>query len=200
MHGIRLLLYSLTPWGRGVIQWIQTWRTPWLDVVFAASSLDSRGAAFALAFPFIYWCIDSALGIELLYLNVTAQFVTASIKLLLAIPRPSVHAISPLAVMPDSYSFPSGHAQLAVTLFGYLAIRTRNPWFRALCIALVPLIAVSRVYLGVHYPQDVIGGIVIGLICLILFRWLYPLVRSWAAKQHSFTLHVTCALVQPSLC
>ena len=194
MNGIRLLLHSLTPWGTGAIQWVQTWRAPWLDVIFVAASLDSRGAAFAIAFPLIYWCVDCALGIELLYLNVMAQFVTASIKLLLAIPRPDLHAISPLAVMPDSYSFPSGHAQLAVTLFGYLAIRTRNPWFRALCIAFVPLIAVSRVYLGVHYPQDVIGGIIVGLVCLLVFRWFYPLVHGWAAKQHSLSPLVTCAL------
>ena len=68
--------------------------------------------------------------------------------------------------LPAGYSFPSGHALFSVCVFGVLAAvtttRVRQPWVRALLWgvagALVVLIGLSRIYLGVHYPSDVIAG------------------------------------------
>jgi undecaprenyl-diphosphatase len=74
--------------------------------------------------------------------------------------------------LPGSPSFPSGHALYAASIFGGLAVlltaRIRNPllqlaiWFVAL--SLILLVGLSRVYLGVHYPSDVLAGYTIGVI------------------------------------
>jgi undecaprenyl-diphosphatase len=74
--------------------------------------------------------------------------------------------------LPGSPSFPSGHALYAASVFGGLAVlvtaRIRHPllrlaiWFVA--IALILLVGLSRVYLGVHYPSDVLAGYAIGVI------------------------------------
>ncbi len=74
--------------------------------------------------------------------------------------------------LPGSPSFPSGHALYAATVFGGLAVlltvRIRNfplqlaIWFVA--ISLILLVGISRVYLGVHYPSDVLAGYAIGII------------------------------------
>ena len=72
---------------------------------------------------------------------------------------------------PSSSSFPSGHAMSSAIVYftvAYLIARLeRRRWMRALTITisllLVLLISVSRLYLGVHYPSDVIAGVVIGL-------------------------------------
>ena len=73
---------------------------------------------------------------------------------------------------PESFSFPSGHALFAVCFFGGIAVllshRLRGVLARiltwALAFALILLIGVSRIYLGVHYPTDVIGGFAVGTV------------------------------------
>jgi undecaprenyl-diphosphatase len=74
--------------------------------------------------------------------------------------------------LPGSPSFPSGHALYAASVFGGLAVllsaRIRSLplqlaiWFAA--ISLILLVGISRVYLGVHYPSDVLAGYAIGII------------------------------------
>ena len=198
MYDLSAYLYSLIPWGTDVIIGVQSWRTPWLDALFVAVSLDTRGALFALLLPLIYWSIDRSLGVELIYLNLLAQFATASIKLAFAMPRPESLGIESFGRMPESYSFPSGHAQVAVTIFGYLAIKTRNPWLRLFWLSLIPLTSFSRIYLGAHYPQDVIGGILIGVISIGLFCLLYPPIKSWTDHQ-SITLLVILSLASAAI-
>ncbi|MBI5469816.1 phosphatase PAP2 family protein [Candidatus Kaiserbacteria bacterium] len=78
------------------------------------------------------------------------------------------------------YSFPSAHATLSMALYGYLAyllMQTEPILRRRILIILLPmlalLVAFSRLYLGVHYLSDVVGGIAIGLV----FNWIGTQVR-----------------------
>jgi len=101
----------------------------------------------------------------------------AALKLLFHRPRPP-GALIPL---PPSYSFPSGHAMVAaatyLTLGLLLSDRLVSPRAKTLCVALAALIAIaiagSRVYLGVHYPSDVVGGLVLGAAWALVGRRFY---------------------------
>lgn len=60
---------------------------------------------------------------------------------------------------PESYSFPSGHALMSTVFYVLLAsLLTRNPVIRGAAIGVAILIGISRIYLGVHYPTDVLAG------------------------------------------
>lgn len=110
-------------------------------------------------------------------------FINISLKGMIQRPRPT---ISPL-VLETSYSFPSGHAMnssvfyLAISFYFYHFTRKKRLSLvvTAILILLIILIGFSRVYLGVHYPSDVVGGYVVGtwwLITAILigksFNWV----------------------------
>jgi membrane-associated phospholipid phosphatase len=62
----------------------------------------------------------------------------------------------------DGYGLPSGHAQFAVVFWGVIARRIGRPWFWTLCVVLMAAIGFSRIYLGVHFPSDVIAGWALG--------------------------------------
>jgi len=126
-------LQSLTPWGTEVILWAQ--------------SLSSGG--WDGLFTFLTF-----LGYE--------EFYNSLLKYLFAIPRPA-DARMEVPRPETSPSFPSGHAQNAVVNWGYLAFRFRHWIFTAVVILLILGIGLSRIVLGVHYPQDVLAGWLIGL-------------------------------------
>lgn len=110
-----------------------------------------------------------------------AEALDGLLKVEFARPRPSfAHPVVPQA---GGYSFPSGHATASMAVYGalaYLALTTvRKPAVRAAgagaCVLLVILIGFSRIYLGEHFPSDVIGGWCVALawlaiLVLLLFR------------------------------
>jgi membrane-associated phospholipid phosphatase len=161
-------LFSLTGWGTEVILWIQGFRTPWLDVLFKALSGLGTTYAYLGLLPLVYWCFDRLAGIGLAYVVLLSGWLNAGLKALFAIPRPSDPRIMRLEEVGDP-SFPSGHAQNAMAIWGYLAGRARRAGFWVLAVLLILGIGLSRLYLGVHYPQDVLAGYLVGALFLLVF-------------------------------
>jgi membrane-associated phospholipid phosphatase len=99
---------------------------------------------------------------------------------LLGLPRPNDPRIDVRAVLTVS-SFPSGHTVTATLLWGSLAASGYLPWLVAL--ALVAAVMVARLYLGVHYVGDLLGGLAIGLALLAHFyRLLWPRLVRWSSR------------------
>lgn len=109
------------------------------------------------------------------------------LKLAFLRPRPTLHHV----VTEHSYSFPSGHSTGSMVLFGTLLllvpIFTKNKVLRLglqfLLGALILTIGVSRIYLGVHFPTDVLAGFCIGLAWLLMTCPIYQEYRfTWRFK------------------
>ena len=102
-----------------------------------------------------------------------------------------------------SYGFPSGHTSVALTVWGGLALLFRKKWLHYLATALIVLIPFSRIYLGVHFIADVVGGYVLGGILLWFFYQLIlqpSKLQAFLAKSHySFDLKMALFIFSPLL-
>ncbi|WP_201738499.1 glycerophosphodiester phosphodiesterase family protein [Thermus thermamylovorans] len=166
-------------WGYELILALQSLSRPWLDAFFLLATQLGHHYAYMLILPFVYWAVDRRVGRQLAGVFLASMWLNGLLKEYLTLPRPDPAVVRHLVAEP-SPGFPSGHAQGAATLWGYLAAAFRRRWLTALAVALIFLIALSRLYLGVHFPADVLGGLAIGLALVLAFRWL--LARSFGAR------------------
>lgn len=114
-----------------------------------------------------------------LFLGVAAAMraVGPVLKVLIASPRPSIEAVV-IVAKADGLGFPSGHALGAALLYGAVAIiapqvianRVVARGAQIFAVAMMALVALSRVRLGVHWPSDVLGGLLFGLAAVCLMQ------------------------------
>lgn len=175
---------------RPVIEYVVSHRTPWLtSTMRTVSVLGSTVVLIPLVVVIGLLAHRRGKGWRPLAVLAAAQggsvVLYDLVKVLVARPRPS---IAPLIATATGYSFPSGHAAQAVAVFGalaYLASGWAARWTNKVAIWAVAAVAalvvgLTRVYLGVHWPSDVIGGWVLGAL------WLAALVmtlRAFAAVR-----------------
>lgn len=184
-------LESLVPWGADFIVWVQSLSNPWLDSFFGFLTFLGNEEFYLILLPLVYWCIHKRTGAALGYLSLLSAWINSVLKYLFKIPRPGV-LDSRVNVLSEqtSPSFPSGHAQGTLVNWAYLAYRFRNPVFWVVAILVILGVGLSRIVLGVHFPQDVLGGWLIGLVVLVIYIWAEPLVARWLSGQKAAILVV----------
>jgi membrane-associated phospholipid phosphatase len=138
---------------------------------------------FMLALPILYWCVDSMLGIRVAFISLFSTNLNAAFKLALHGPRPYWYSpkVTALAI-ETSFGVPSSHAQTAASIWGLLAAYLRKWWGWLVAVLLILLIGISRLYLGVHFPHDVLLGWLIGGIILWLTLRFWDPVIAWAKE------------------
>jgi len=99
----------------------------------------------------------------------TAAYLNSAFKYNFTTERPNLVLRK---IDQSGYSFPSGHAQGSTAFWGYLALHSKRKWVYAAAGVLLILVSFSRIYLGVHFPVDIAGGIAIGLVLLAFFETL----------------------------
>lgn len=152
-----------------IIQLLQI-HLPQYDPVLQFFAFLGQPEFSLLIIPVIIWCINRHHGIRLLLLISISGAICEIIKILVHSPRPYwvSSGVQALSHYP-SFGFPSGHAQNAVVFFGFIAAWLKKRWVTGLCISTILLIGLARVYQAVHYPLDIIGGMIIGVLLLILY-------------------------------
>jgi membrane-associated phospholipid phosphatase len=202
---------------RRILHLVETVRTPELDqVMFALTYLGSVRVVLALA---IVAAIVAVLAgrytdvvLLLLALAASELFVLAT-KALVARPRPP---LEDARIVQTGFSFPSGHAAFAAAFYGtlaYLLIRALRPealkvFVGSVAALLVVAIGVSRVYLGAHYPTDVLAGWTLGVFWLVVIvvtehvwaeRTRFRLPRAPMRLPRTLTVVIACALTVVSV-
>lgn len=153
------------------LRWIEGWRVPFLDAVFGAVTHAGGEVLFIVVALTVLWCVDKKRGYYLLFCGCFGLIGVQILKMSFRIPRPWVRdpgftIVENARAGATGYSFPSGHTQTAVTLYGGLAHSAKRRWARIAGWAVCVLIAFSRMYLGVHTPLDVGVSFALG-VCVV---------------------------------
>ena len=176
---------------------LQEWRngaggilTDFLSKMTFLGELNSVIVIMAL----IYWSVSKELGTYLMMGWSGNRLVNGALKVTVCAYRPWIRdaRIIPYGnsmTTATGYSFPSGHTMNGTTVFGGMALRKDFPGIlRAVLFLVVALIAFSRLFLGVHTPQDVLVGACAGL----LVMWLTLRLMRWLGSHPEKDLLVVC--------
>jgi membrane-associated phospholipid phosphatase len=186
-------------WGIDFIVWLQTFSGPLLDGVFKFITVLGGVEFYLVLIPLVYWCFDRHIGARTALLFLLGAYVNLGLKSLFATPRP--FRVAPdrvrALVTTETYGFPSAHAQSAATVWGYLAARLGGLlWIAGIGLPFV--VGVSRMYLGVHSPADVLGGWALGGALAAAGVWGAPFAGRWWGRA-GLRLRLAGAVAVPLL-
>ena len=158
-----------------ILYFLESIRVPGLNELMLAVTRLGEETAFLVAALIVFWCVDKRKGYYVMAVGFAGTILSQFLKLLCRIPRPWVldpnfTILEQAREAADGYSFPSGHSQSAVGTFAAVAVGTKNRWVKGCCIALCLLVPLSRMYLGVHTPADVLVGAGLALVLVWLLR------------------------------
>ena len=159
----------------GFLYFLEDIRVPVLNEFMLAITTLGEETAFLVIALVLFWCVDKYVGYYTLSVGFIGTIANQFMKLWFRIPRPWVldenfTILEQAREAADGYSFPSGHTQSAAGTFGSIAYTTKNKTIRSAAIVSAALVALSRMYIGVHTPLDVGVSILIAVVLIIVLR------------------------------
>ena len=163
-----------------ILRFLEGIRTPFLDSFFSFVTHLGEETFFIVLGIVFFWCVNKKEGYYILSVGFIGTIINQFLKLLFRIPRPWVRdknftIVESARSGATGYSFPSGHTQSSVGVFGSIARYEKAKWLRIICIAICVLVPLSRLYLGVHTPADVGVSLIISL---VLVLGLFPFIQN----------------------
>lgn len=142
----------------------------WLKAPMQFFSFLGSENFFLLFLPLVYWCVDAALGLRVGLILLVGTGLNELFKIAMHGPRPFWVSTNVRGMASEtSFGVPSGHSQIGAGLWGMVAAYFRKAWVWVVAILLVFFIGLSRLYLGVHFPHDVLVGWTLGFLTLWAF-------------------------------
>jgi membrane-associated phospholipid phosphatase len=160
-----------------ILKAIQSFSNPFLDKLFELATMLGEDYFFIIVIALFYWCFNKGFGYKLAFVYLTGGAFNTIIKEIIRFPRPIGYEgiKSSRLETAGGYSFPSGHTQQSTSLFTTLMITFKKRWLYIVGAIAILMVGLSRMYLGVHWPTDVAGGLIIGILWTIFaikaFDW-----------------------------
>lgn len=182
-----------------ILYWLEAIRMPVLNEAMLLITRFGEETAFLVTALIVFWCVDKYKGYYLMAVGFIGTMANQMLKLMCRVPRPWI--LDPEFTILEQaregaagYSFPSGHSQSAVGTFGGLAYVTEKKWVRRICAAIAIFVPISRMYIGVHTPLDVLVGAAMALVLVFGLRK-----SVLARKQVNMKILIGCMLAMALL-
>lgn len=147
------------------LQFLESLRTDFSVKLFEGITMLGEETILILMIAVLYFAYDKRLALRIGYITITSMCVNNTVKNLVKRPRPFASGgVTPArAHTATGYSFPSGHTQTIATWSSAFAMYFKKAWVSVIAGVGIVAVAFSRLFLGVHYPSDVIVGAVLGV-------------------------------------
>ena len=146
----------------------------WLDYFMIAITRLGNEIFYTLFIPVLFWCYDKKKAFKIGFVFIISSAINDSAKEIFQNPRPNpenlleIFRTLTVKYIPESFGFPSGHTQGALNFWFPMLYYVRKKSVTFICAILIILIPYSRIYLGVHFLGDILGGFVIGTLILLI--------------------------------
>lgn len=161
-----------------ILMYLQSIRNELLTGIFTFFTICTEVPVITVLTGVIYWCINKKAGQRTLFALCGSLNINAGVKNYVKMPRPiGTDGLQSLRIeTATGYSFPSGHTQTSTTFWTSMMYLFRKSWIYIIGILMIIGAGISRLYLGVHWPMDVIVawgfGIVLSIIFIKLFDYI----------------------------
>ncbi|RDY28582.1 phosphatase PAP2 family protein [Romboutsia weinsteinii] len=173
-----------------ILQFFQSMRSPLLNVMFLVFTISTETPVVVLFTVMMYWCINKKYGQRILFALVGNITLNTGIKEFVKAPRPiGTKDLESLRVSTATgYSFPSGHTQTGTSFWVSLMSIFKVNWLYILGTIMILGVGISRLYLVVHWPIDVLFGWIFGIIFTLLLGKVFDYVDK--EKNYSILLFI----------
>jgi membrane-associated phospholipid phosphatase len=156
----------------------------WLLRPMQLFSLLGSAKFYLLVAPALYWCISTEAGLRVGLFLMFSGGINDALKIAFHAPRPYWYSKSVKALAAEvQFGIPSGHAQHAVVVWSTMADWLKRRWAWITAILLILCISFSRLYLGVHFPTDVLAGWLVGILLVWGFLRFEGKLTTWFLSQ-----------------
>lgn len=162
------------------LQALEGIRSEVLNKIFEFVTMFGEETLLIVFIAVFYFVIDKKLARRIFFITASSLGVNGIVKNFAKVPRPFASG-EVTCVRPDTatgYSFPSGHTQCATTWTNAFAVHLKKWWMTVIAVVLTLAVGFSRMYLGAHYPSDVIVGTVIGLLFAVFGNIAYDRIEN----------------------
>jgi len=161
-----------------LIRFIHEFRSPFLDSFIKLFDYFDRQEFFFILIPIIWLGSGWKTLIKLIFILLISGLINYNLKVFFSLPRP-FHIDPSLGIIQvKGYGFPSGAAQSVILLSGILLGWKNNFWTGCLAVLYIVSVSFSRIYLGIHFPSDILAGWLIGVLLWLMYAYGMPFIES----------------------
>ena len=154
-----------------ILMYLQSIRNELLTSLFTFFTICTEVPVITVLTAMLYWCINKKAGQRILFALCGSLNINIGVKNFVKMARPiGLKGLESLRIeTATGYSFPSGHTQTATTFWIAMMTQFKKAWVYIIGILMILGAGISRLYLAVHWPMDVIVGCFFGIVLSILF-------------------------------